>query len=295
MNKATTQSIKLQNLSYLILRVLGSGIFLIAGLNHVFETANPVARLESAPFGFLATSILPAEMLVILSGIGLLTGGIFLLIGFKTRIAALLLILILIPISLTIQAGSTDTLGPLFKNIAIAGILFFFIVNGSLAYSLDHWLKKKKKTQSPVRGIGAASLVIAMLLSSYPLSAHSASPISYDTSKQDYAVLISQPGQLAAAVHTAKTMIADKKYNTGEFVIMACGRSVEVFIEGSSTDMYEVYREGKAAGITFVICAMSLENFGIDAASLFEETEITPNGLTYMFDLKLRGFETIEL
>ncbi|GEM_PF-1043169 len=294
MNKATTHSLKLQNLSYLILRVLGSGIFLIAGLNHIFETSNPVARLESAPFGFLATSIFPAEMLVILSGIGLLTGGVFLLIGFKTRIAALLLILILIPISLTIQAGSTDTLGPLFKNIAIAGILFFFIVNGSLAYSLDHWLKKKK-TQSPVRGAGAASLVIAMLLSSYPSTAHSASPVSYDTSKQDYAVLISQPGHLGAAVHTAKTMIADKKYNTGEFVVMACGRSVEAFTQGSSTDMSEVYKDGKEAGITFVVCGMSLENFGIGAETIFEGTQITPNGLTYMFDLKLKGFETIEL
>jgi len=144
MNKKDSQITFLQRPSYLLLRVLSSGIFLIAGLNHILETANPVARLENAPFGFLATSIVPAEILVIISGMGLLLGGMLLLIGYQTRIAAFLLLLILIPISITVQAGSADTMGPLFKNIAIMGMLFFFIVNGSLAYSLDNWLKRRK-------------------------------------------------------------------------------------------------------------------------------------------------------
>jgi uncharacterized membrane protein YphA (DoxX/SURF4 family) len=103
-------------------------------------------RLESAPFGYLATSIASAELLVILTGIALITGGILLLIGFKTRLAALLLALILVPITLTVQIGSTQTLGPLFKNIAIMGILIFFLVNGSKAYSFDQYRSRDVQT-----------------------------------------------------------------------------------------------------------------------------------------------------
>lgn len=132
-----------QKLSHLVLRVLGSGIFLLAGISHLTEPARTAARLEEAPFGFLATSLASAELLVILSGVALLGGGILFLTGFKTRFAALLLALVLIPITLTVQI-SVQSLGPLFKNIAIMGILIYFIVNGAAAYSVDAFLDGRK-------------------------------------------------------------------------------------------------------------------------------------------------------
>jgi len=37
--------------------------------------------------------------------------------------------LVLIPITLTIQVGQVQTMGPLFKNIGLAGGLLFFAMN----------------------------------------------------------------------------------------------------------------------------------------------------------------------
>lgn len=131
-----------QKLSWMILRIFGSGIFLLAGINHLTETSRTAGRLEEAPFGFLVTSLAPAETLVVLSGVALLAGGGLLLTGYKTRYAALLLALVLIPITLTVQV-SVQSLGPLFKNITIMGILVFFMVNGAPSYSLDAYLERE--------------------------------------------------------------------------------------------------------------------------------------------------------
>lgn len=138
-NELTTS----QKLSWLALRVLGSGIFLLAGINHLAETGRTAARLEEAPFGFLATSLAPAEALVILSGLALLIGGLLLLLGYKTRYAALLLVIVLVPITITVQI-SVHSMGPLFKNIAIFGILIFFILNEAPVYSLDRYINRKR-------------------------------------------------------------------------------------------------------------------------------------------------------
>jgi uncharacterized membrane protein YphA (DoxX/SURF4 family) len=135
---------KYEQLSYAILRVFGSGIFLLAGMNHLMETERTASRLENAPFGYLVTSFATPELLVILSGLALLGGGLLFLAGYKTRIAALLLLLVLIPITITVQTGGAQTMGPLFKNIAIMGILIFYITNGSKAWSIDRWLENGK-------------------------------------------------------------------------------------------------------------------------------------------------------
>ena len=62
----------------------------------------------------------------------MLIAGVALLIGFKTRVSAIILIAVLIPITLTIQVGQVATLGPLFKNVAILGGLIFFSINSNL-------------------------------------------------------------------------------------------------------------------------------------------------------------------
>lgn len=112
-----------------LLRILISGIFLVAGLNHLMEIENTVTRIETAAFKGFATFFGNLEMLVILSGVAMLIAGMSLIIGFKTRWAAIILLAILIPISITIQVGQINSIGPLFKNVAIAGGLLFFILN----------------------------------------------------------------------------------------------------------------------------------------------------------------------
>lgn len=118
-------------------RVMLSGIFIVAGANHLFKPAAIAGRLENAPLSFLATWAAPPETLVLLAGVALLAGGLALLLGLRTRAAAMLLIALIIPITLTVQVGRLATLGPLFKNIGLTGALIYFAVHGSQSYSLD--------------------------------------------------------------------------------------------------------------------------------------------------------------
>lgn len=126
------KTLEVSYISVVILRIMLSLIFLIASISHFFNTEKTVSRIQNANLGFIGNILGSPQVAVILSGIVMLIAGISLLIGYKTRIAALLLIAVLIPITLTIQVGQAATLGPLFKNVAILGGLLFFSINSNL-------------------------------------------------------------------------------------------------------------------------------------------------------------------
>lgn len=288
-----------QKISFLVLRSMASFIFIVAGISHLLKTSGAAARLEKAPFAYLATWIAPAETLIILSGIGLLLGGFMLLLGFKTKLASAGLLAILIPITLTVQVGSGDY-GPLFKNVALIGLLIFFIVNGAVYFGLDQVLEQKKKASlAPLPG-GTYAVVVALGLmvllgSCATISAQSSTqqPTTAPTAGKHYAVLISQPNHLKAAVNTAESITRDSQYKRESFVVMACAKSVEAFKKDGG--MAAEIEKGRAAGVTYMLCGMSLKQFNIAAADLVDGVEVTPNGLTYMFDLKQKGYITVEL
>lgn len=135
---------KINKPSVLIFRIMLSSIFLVAGIQHLLKPEKVATRLANANMGFLATSFASPGILVIMAGIGLLIGGLLLLVGFKTKLAAALLILIIVPITLTIQVGNPEGLGPLFKNIGLTGGLIFFLFNGSLYYGVDSFFPNNK-------------------------------------------------------------------------------------------------------------------------------------------------------
>ncbi|MHC2992365.1 hypothetical protein OB13_12475 [Pontibacter sp. HJ8] len=292
----------LQKISFLVLRIMGSLIFITAGLNHLFDTAGAATRLGKASFGHLATWMAPAESLVLLSGIGLVIGGILLLSGFKTKLAALLLLALLIPITLTVQVGSAAGSGPLLKNIALIGMLLFFIVNGAVYYGLDQLMDLKKKTQAGIStlhtgkylAVLTTGLVVLLSITGTTV-AQATIPQGYVTiaAKKNYAVLISQPNHLKAAVHTAETITSNSPYKRDKFVVMACSKSVEAFLKGGK--MEQEFEKGKAAGVTYKVCGLSLKQLNIEPAMLLDGVEVIPNGLTYMFDLQQQGFITVEL
>lgn len=124
-----TPTISVGKRSVQLLRIMVSGIFLLAGFNHLIEVDKTVSRIEMAQFKGFAHFFGNLELLVIISGIVMLAAGFSFLLGFKTRWAAIILLLVLIPITITIQIGQVNSMGPLFKNIAIAGGLLFFILN----------------------------------------------------------------------------------------------------------------------------------------------------------------------
>lgn len=112
-----------------VLRIMLSGIFLIASFNHLLNVEQTAKRIDAASLKGFAYLFGDPELMVILSGVAMLVAGLAFLAGFKTRWAAGILLAILIPITITIQVGQVHTLGPLFKNVAIMGGLLFFIMN----------------------------------------------------------------------------------------------------------------------------------------------------------------------
>lgn len=93
---------------------------------NVEQTAKRIDGANMKGFAYLFGD---PELLVLLSGIAMLLAGLSFLVGFRTRWAAVILLAVLIPITITVQVGQANTLGPLFKNVAIMGGLLFFIIN----------------------------------------------------------------------------------------------------------------------------------------------------------------------
>lgn len=124
-----TNEIQVNRRSVQLFRMMLSGIFLVASFSHIMKVEKTVQRIEQANFKGIAYFFGEPKILVIASGIVMFIAGTGLLLGYKTRWAAMILAAVLIPITLTIQVGQITTLGPLFKNIAILGGLTFFILN----------------------------------------------------------------------------------------------------------------------------------------------------------------------
>lgn len=124
-----TRKILISRRSIQLLRILVSGIFIVAGTNHLLHTDKTVMKMEQANFKGIAYLFGEPKWLIILSGIVMLVAGFTFMVGYKTKWAAIILLTVLIPITLTVQVGQITTLGPLFKNIVILGGLLFFILN----------------------------------------------------------------------------------------------------------------------------------------------------------------------
>lgn len=130
------QSFEVSGLSVLLFRVCLSGIFITAGISHLLQPDQVAARIQSAAFHSFASFFGDPHLLGIVSGYALLVGGIAFLLGIVTRWSALLLFLVLIPITITIQMGNGLFHGPLWKNMALFGGLLFFIINNPKVYSI---------------------------------------------------------------------------------------------------------------------------------------------------------------
>jgi putative oxidoreductase len=111
-------------------RVLMSSIFIMAGINKISGYAGTQGYMESAG---VPGALLP---LVILLEIG---GGLAVLFGWQTRIAAFLLAGFSVLSALVFHANFGDqTQSILFmKNMAMAGGLLFLVAGGVHVWSID--------------------------------------------------------------------------------------------------------------------------------------------------------------
>ena len=120
----------------LIARILFAMIFLLAGSSLFSAAAISYASYQGVPL---------AKLLVPLSGVLSITGALSIILGYKTRIGALLIVLFLIPVSFAMHpfwnvadpSMRQIQLSMFMKNISMLGAALFFFGEGSGAYSLD--------------------------------------------------------------------------------------------------------------------------------------------------------------
>ena len=110
-----------------ILRVFTSLIFIYASTNHFFQHDKIFGKISKTTAYQLLQSESLFKAAILISGIGMFIGGVALLAGYKNRLAAIVLLIMLIPITLTVQLDNFSELGPFFKNVAIVGSLLFII------------------------------------------------------------------------------------------------------------------------------------------------------------------------
>ncbi|WP_068599244.1 DoxX family protein [Vaginella massiliensis] len=131
-----TNTVQVNGFSVLLLRIALSGIFINAGFSHLINAEQTTNRLQHATYGNLAHNFADPYILVIASGYALLIFGMTFLLGIFTRWSALVLLLLLVPITITIQMGNGLMHGPLWKNVALLGGLLFFILNNPKSYCI---------------------------------------------------------------------------------------------------------------------------------------------------------------
>ena len=114
-------------------RIFLSMLFLIEGINKIFNYEGTIQYMES--FGVLEYLAIPAIILEILF-------PLLLIIGYQTKIAALVIAIFTIVVATIFHTNFDDHIQfiTFFKDIAIAGGFLIIFVNGAGKYSVDHKL-----------------------------------------------------------------------------------------------------------------------------------------------------------
>ncbi len=118
-------------------RILLALIFVIYGFDKAFGF---IGGGFSGTSGAIASKGLPLpEVLAALTILIEAGGGLMLLFGFKTRLAAWAIFLVLIPITIFFHPVWSDIgqMSSFFKNLAVMGGMLYVVANGPGAWSID--------------------------------------------------------------------------------------------------------------------------------------------------------------
>ena len=122
---------RLQDISVLLGRVFLSLIFIISGFNKIAGYAGTQGYMESMGVpSFLLPLVIILELL----------GGIAILVGFKTRLFAILFVVFNAISALLFHTdfGDQTQMTMFMKNIAIAGGFLLLFAHGAGSYSVDN-------------------------------------------------------------------------------------------------------------------------------------------------------------
>ena len=114
-------------------RIFLSALFLIEGINIIFNYVGSIQFMES--FGVSEYLAIPAIIVEILF-------PLLLIVGYQTKISALVLAIFTLATALIFHTDFTNQmqLTSFIKNFAIAGGFLIIFVNGAGKYSIDHKL-----------------------------------------------------------------------------------------------------------------------------------------------------------
>jgi putative oxidoreductase len=120
----------------LIGRVFLSALFLIEGVGKLFTQEQVIMYMED--YGVPGVLFIPTVVLEILF-------PLLLIVGYKTRLAALVMSLFTLTVAIIFHTDLSDGMQLVFflKDLAIAGGFMIIIAYGSNKFSLDHFLKSK--------------------------------------------------------------------------------------------------------------------------------------------------------
>ena len=119
-------------------RIFLSAVFLIAGVNKIFNYEGTTAYMES--FGVPGLLYIPAIILEILF-------PLLIVIGYQTKISALIMAIFSISLAIIFHTDFSNQMQVMsfLKNFAIAGGFIIIFVNGPSRWSIDYMLKSRKK------------------------------------------------------------------------------------------------------------------------------------------------------
>ena len=122
----------------LIGRIFLSVLFLIEGIGKLFTQKQVITYMEA--YGVPGILFIPAVIVEILF-------PLLLIVGYKTRLAALVLALFTLTVTIIFHTDFDDgmQLISFFKNLAITGGFMIVIAYGSNKFSLDHFLKSNSE------------------------------------------------------------------------------------------------------------------------------------------------------
>ena len=122
----------------LVGRIFLSALFLIEGVGKLFTQEQVIMYMED--YSVPSILFIPAVVVEILF-------PLLLIIGYKTRLAALVMILFTLTVTIIFHTDFSDGMQLIFflKDLAIAGGFMIIIAYGSNKFSLDHLLKSKSE------------------------------------------------------------------------------------------------------------------------------------------------------
>lgn len=133
-----------QHVATLVGRALLSGIFLSSAVNHLMHWGQSIGYMESK-------GVPMPHLLLALAVICMLVGGVSVLVGIRARWGAILLILLLIPVTFVFHnywavasEDSTNQMHHFMKNLGLIGGLLMVVAFGAGGFSIDLFLRMKK-------------------------------------------------------------------------------------------------------------------------------------------------------